>query len=379
MEQIKIAICQPLIPKYRRAFFEGLSKNASYEIDIYSGKSKGSLQAIEGGVYYKHIVSPVKEFKLFNKFVKWQSSQIAIAFKKKYDLIILPWDAGFITMWFSLVLGKLFNVPIILWGHGFSKKPTKLSSLVRNTAGNLSSAIILYDEKTKHKLRMAKTLKNRNVFVAPNALPYDEVSEAKKYWDQNKLNIFKKENNIHNKFNIIFVSRLEKENRIDLLIECLNLVNKARDDIQLIIVGDGSEKQNLLEITKALNLNNITFTGAIYSEKELCPWMLSSILFCYPLNIGLSINHAYQYSLPVVTSDDIAGHNPEICSFVNNENGLLYKDLDINDMARCWLELVENPDKRQMMSNNAFLTSKKYSIDNMILGFQEAIEHCLSA
>ena len=97
-------------------------------------------------------------------------------------------------------------------------------------------------------------------------------------------------------------------------------------------------------------------------------------LFCYPVNIGLSIMHALGYGLPVVTSDDLAAHNPEIEALEPGGNGLLYRDGDVDDLVARWKDLMTDHDQRARMSRQAIRTvEEKYTLENMVQGFLDAM------
>ncbi len=376
ISKIKLAICQPLIPSYRKPFFEELGTRYNYDLTIYSGDSKGSLFTIKKSSNYSYKTAPVRHLKIGNKVIKFQLKQIGTVLFKKYDIVVLPWDSGFLSMWVTLFFAKIFNVPIILWGHGYSKEPGSFRDYVRNLAANTADAIILYSDTVKKNILKIDNLKNHNIYIAPNALDYKEVAIAKEFWlDGNKLVDFKLENDLNQSNNIIFVSRLESNNKIDMLLDSLKLMKK--NNIKLIIIGDGSQKQTLIEYKNKLGLDNVIFTGAIYEQKDLCPWMLSSKLCCYPTNIGLSLIHAFQYGLPVITSDLINNHGPEIESLIDGYNGYFYEDGSIESMSEKCLEIINNNKKAKELSNNALMTSKKYSLDNMLNGFNKAIESCV--
>lgn len=64
--------------------------------------------------------------------------------------------------------------------------------------------------------------------------------------------------------NILFAGRLVKEKNVDLIIKAFKDLN--RDDVILNIVGDGNEKNNLIEISKGLE-NRVVFHGSIPPKK----------------------------------------------------------------------------------------------------------------
>ena len=74
----------------------------------------------------------------------------------------------------------------------------------------------------------------------------------------------KKDKNFHklfsnNKKTLIAVSRLNKVKRVDILINSLSVINQTYD-AQLIIIGEGPEKEILKDLVKKLNLEkNVHF------------------------------------------------------------------------------------------------------------------------
>ena len=117
----------------------------------------------------------------------------------------------------------------------------------------------------------------------------------------------------------------------------------------------------------------IIWVGPIYEEEKIAPWMLSSHIFCYPANIGLSIMHAFGYGLPVVTDDNYEAHNPEIWSLKTGTNGFVYRKGDASDFVEKIIGLKEDPVLRQKISQEALKTVKLYNIEEMVKGFSKAI------
>ena len=52
---------------------------------------------------------------------------------------------------------------------------------------------------------------------------------------------------------------------------------------------------------------------------------------CYPVNIGLSLLHAFGFGLPVVTGNDIGSHNPGIETLLGAAD--YYRRLRAEDFA----------------------------------------------
>lgn len=376
MTIVRVAICQPLIPAYRVPVFNSLGGQKLIKLTIYSGGNQGSLQTIEEeSEGYNIIKSNIIEINIAKHTLKWQTDQIKAVMSREYDVVILPWDSGYLSLLPSLILGKLKGVSTILWGHGYSKRQNIVTDKIRNFIGQKADAVLLYNKSTRLALIDAGFTQSK-IFVAQNALDARPISTAINSWsrDIEKLNEFKKSYGLMDSKVVIFVSRLEKENRTNMLLYAFNKVIQEIDNSKLVIIGDGSDKVNLENLAKELGLkNNVIFTGAIYEEIEIAPWMMSACVFCYPVNIGLSIIHALHYGLPIVTSNAIEQHNPEIDSFQEGVNGFLYQDGSVDDMSHKLLSILKSSSLKNKLSAGARGIINDFSLETMVEGFVKAI------
>jgi len=124
----------------------------------------------------------------------------------------------------------------------------------------------------------------------------------------NKPNSFIKPNH----FKIITVSRLIKTKNIAMIIKALKLINNPK--LKLTVIGDGSEKNHLIELTKLLDLEkNISFVGEI-SRKEVYKHLAESNLF-----ISMSITEGF----PVAVLEALASGTPVILSNIGPHTEIL--------------------------------------------------------
>lgn len=368
----RISVQQPSIPTYRNPFFENL--NLHYQITIFYGFDgvPSDLKLNVEKFFYPLITL---KFRLFN--LKWHTAQLK-AVSKKFDAAILSWDVQYITLWLALLKGKILKVPIILWGHGYSKKEIKFKKFIRNLPTYFSAAIIFYDYHTAEEFKKKVKL-NPKIFVAPNSLDQEKIQNAKLYWENNKVDLlnFQIKNSIDNTFNIIYIGRIYKENRLEILFKAIKHISNEIKTIKLIIIGEDKNDyaSNLKELAIQLNIQkNIIWVGSVYDEFKIAPWMLSSKVFCYPSNIGLSLMHAFGYALPVIVSDDFSKHGPEIWALEKEFNGLTFHYDNYVHLSEQILTLYRNEKLRMKLAKNALKTVlNKFNIEEMTKGFIQAI------
>jgi glycosyltransferase involved in cell wall biosynthesis len=114
---------------------------------------------------------------------------------------------------------------------------------------------------------------------------------------------------------------LEAHYGVATLLHAFALIQHKRPAASLVVAGDGSQRAELETLARELNLNNITFTGAIPAERMPALYDAADIYLNASEvdNMPLSILEAYAAGTPVVTTD--AGGIPFILS--HEETGLL--------------------------------------------------------
>ena len=93
----------------------------------------------------------------------------------------------------------------------------------------------------------------------------------------NPMSIKKDNLDIKNKKNqVIFVGRLDYQKRVDRLLRIWSKISEKHRDWNLVIVGDGDERERLENYARDLNLKNYIFVGSIESKE----YMLDSKICC---------------------------------------------------------------------------------------------------
>jgi glycosyltransferase involved in cell wall biosynthesis len=221
------------------------------------------------------------------------------------------------------------------------------------------------------------------VFVAPNALDQSLIERERERWidDEEALSLFRAREGLAGKPLVLFVSRLLRGNRIDVLIHAAGLLARRIPDLLVAIIGTGEAESHLRALTLDLNLErSVRFVGALYDEASLAPWFLSAAVFCYPANVGLSLLHAFGYGVPAVVGDDLSSHNPEIEALRPGKNGLTFHHADPESLATVLETILSDTTLRGSMSREALETvQSSFSIGAMVAGFKDAIAYARGA
>ena len=370
---LRIALCQTVLPQYRVPVLNLLGAQPGVELTVFADERMGSLESGTGRLNFRLEPAPVKHLRLLGQDFRIQAAQFKAVDPTRFDLAILPWETRYLSLPAALLLGRLRGLPVALWGHGYSKRPSRLRDTVRNFFGRRASAVLLYTHSVARRLVGQAGFAPERVFVAQNALDQQAIQAAQEHWlaRPGELKAFAEKHGLDPQRTLIYVSRLEAENRIELLLQAMVRICASEPGARLVMVGDGPQRQRLEDLATSLGLGGrVLFAGKIYDELALAPWMLSASLLCYPANVGLSMLHAFGYGLPVVTGDDLPGHGPEIEALVPAANGLLYHRGDVDHMAEQCLNILSDATLRQTLSQGARRTvAEEYTLERMVQGF----------
>jgi len=147
---------------------------------------------------------------------------------------------------------------------------------------------------------------------------------------------------------ILWIGRMVEVKGLKYLIKAMKKIVEIHSNTKLILVGDGPIKQNLINLTKELNLeNNINFVGFV-SNEEIPKYLNYSDIFVLPsISEGLpvSILEAMAASKPVIVSN-IRGI-PDLVK--DGSNGFLVKPKNPEQLAKKLNYLIEHPKERKRM------------------------------
>ena len=371
-----VGIVQTLIPHYRQPVFAELASRPGIDLTVYAtlNSTHGSLSGT--GAVDDYATVNISE-RLLGPFI-WDSGSIKAA-RARHDVLILSWRARALLLPRSIRLARRLGSAVVVWGHGLSKNDSPMRKRMRLKPALMADACLFYDPVNARK-SVEDGIEPQRAFAAPNAVDQTAVEVAKSHWtDQpGSLEAFQEREGINPAKTFIFISRIEPDKRLEILLDAMTHIVSADPEMKLLIVGDGTARAAAQAQSQALGLGeSVRFLGAIYDETELAGWCLSSLCMSYPVAVGLSVMHAFGYGLPVITSDDIPSHNPEINAVRDGENGMLYREGDPKALADSILALARDPALHARMSASALDSVRGehgWTIKNMVNGFIECID-----
>lgn len=284
----------------------------------------------------------------------------------KPDIVIVFLHLKDFIMWPLVHWLKLKKIPVVFWTKGMNldKPNDRLSLSLYRYLHGLYDRLILYSENEK-------TLVNKKyhskISIANNAINFNDfpvINESK--------NEIKRQLGISFEKLVLFAGRMGiagGRKKVDHLIEIFNDLD--RKDIGLIIVGSGLNE----ELINRLNKNNTKYLGEIYDAEniQISKIFKMSDICCIPGHVGLGLNQAMYWGLPVIT--EMGKHPPEINYLIDSYNGFIVGENKLLELKEKIIYLIDNDDILNIFSMNA----RKYILKNasvkiMFDGFKKCID-----
>ncbi len=344
MKKPKVLISTNIAPLYVQPLWELLVQSNIIDFDFISSvKSTAGIATIDNNSFKlnKSIWKNVKNIYFKNALI-YQKGLIQYVYKKNYDIYIFSGEMYNISTWISCFICKLKKKKIIFWGHGYYGDELGVKKIFRILFYKIPDINFLYGNRSKDLLEKMGFEQDRLVTVF-NSLDYDKLKIIRENIDINYLSKLKR-NLFPNSFDypvIVFVGRLTKEKKIALLLNSIYLLKKDGVIFNLLIIGDGIDKNNIVDLSNSLQLTqHINFYGSCYDDSITGNLLLLSDVCVSPGHVGLTAIHSMSLGIPVITHNNFAKQAPEVEAIKQNYTGLFFKENDANDLAKVILDFV---------------------------------------
>lgn len=183
---------------------------------------------------------------------------------------------------------------------------------------------------------------------------------------------------LRNKKIILYFGRLIKRKGIDYLIRAFARISNEIKDVNLVIVGDGPERDNLKELCSDMKLKNVLFTGFISEKDKPAYFLLSDILVCpsittdLPEEWGLVVNEGMSVGTPVIVTKAVGCAYELVKSGVN---GYVVPEKDLEALYIAIKNLIDFNSLRTKMGKMSMKTIlEEFNYYNLYKGVREVIE-----
>jgi glycosyltransferase involved in cell wall biosynthesis len=370
---MKIAIITNLIPNYQRGFYELLLREENLDLTIFCQSHLPGLniRPIQRELGCRLVEIPF--WGLAREKFTWQWLPI-LQLWREFDVYVFYGNPRVLSNVVWATLFALSGKRVIIWGQGHTAGASRATEWLRLQWWRLFDYILVYTDYEADHLEQ-HGFGQKIVIGVNNGLDQNRIEVATSRWDAERLRLWRTQQGILGKTILLSCARLDPKNRFDLIIRALPQLGQRFPDLLWCVIGSNDLRESLEAQAEAIGVaNRIRWLGAIYEEDDLAPWFLSSKVLVHPGTIGLTLMHAFGYSLPVITHDNFANQMPEIAALEDGINGFLFKEEDVASLCEKITTVLENEEIRQTLGKNGLeLVRTRFNTQVMVKRFLEIV------
>ncbi|ADT85070.1 glycosyltransferase family 4 protein [Thermococcus barophilus] len=256
--------------------------------------------------------------------------------------------------------------PLILTVHGYGRRSNRwlnlLSEFYNKSIGKwvlskIDKIIVLDPRAKRYFIKIG--VSPEKIVVIPNGIDYESLQSFKE-------NVEKYKTHKGNVKTILYVGRLQKEKGVKELILAFNeLLKKEKFNLNLLIVGDGPQRQELENLVRKLGIEDkVMFTGYL-TGKPLLQAYYSADVFILPSKfegVPTAILEAMATGLPIIATK--VGGIPWIVK--EERNGYLVDTSQVpSNLINTIIILISNQKQILKISTINKKDSQKYDWKNI--------------
>ena len=301
---------------------------------------------------YKKVCSDIITISFNGKYSPITFLKLCKIYKDyKCDLIHISKMEDIIPV--SSIAAKICKIPVIIQYHFPYSWKSKRKLEIDRFSAILSSDIICVSRYVREFIIKKLRLYEKQITTIYNGyFPKTyKPTEKRKYKN----------------ITVVVISRLVKFKRIDDLIKALKMVLNYRQDIQLIVIGDGPERERLEKLSQNLP---VKWEGEI---KDIEKYLIYADIGILPSSKEGLGNAVIEYIFNGLTP--LTSNIPPLKEIVpDTHSSISFTPRFPEEILKAILHLMENPKVRKKTSMNAFHRARNFNIKKTALKLKKIYE-----
>jgi len=375
----KVALLTTIIAPYRIPCFNKVAESDGFDFDVffYAENTKNREWKIyKEKIKFNYIVLKGLHFDFRNeRTIHLNFGLFSHLLRKKYDLIVIG-EYKQPTAWEAFIFSKLLRTKIFLFGESTLRDKRSGNRVYENLKRFLiknSYGFLPAGKAAAEYFRYLGAPPER-IFVAPFPANHDYFRK-----ESLKLKSYKKELKIkkgYSNITILFSGRFVYRKGILFLLKAYAKLKEEHQNICLVLLGDGPEKEKYENYCKENKIDNVFFEGFIQQE-DLPQYYASADIFVLPSLSdpwGLVINEAMAFGLPII-STNTAGATYDLVK--DGINGFVVRAGEATDLYRALKILCDNQALREKMGKESLKIIEKHTPEKWAQSFIYAVSKTL--
>ncbi|MDC7223499.1 MAG: glycosyltransferase [Spirochaetales bacterium] len=303
----------------------------------------------------------------------WSTLRITkIMEKLKGDEVdIVHFMTPIFTSYLGIKIARKLDIPVVGTYHTLIADPTYyeqlLNSIIRTTSDTVWYYTNLYynaaDLVTAPTQNMVDLLEEHGCTTDKIALS-NGIDPT--LFDNSRSGEVKKKYGLGDN-TILYVGRVSTEKNINTLIDAFDRANETIPDAQLLIVGDGPKRKDIEEYaSRKKSASRIIFTGMIPHEELVTSGIFGACrlfaTFSETETQGITLLEALHCGLPCIGADALGVSE----TITHEKTGFLIPPRSVEAMSERMIQLLQDHELRQRMSEEAKIWVKDHYIDAII-------------
>jgi len=377
----RIALITPMLQPYRISFYEKLSKaDPSLQWQIYHGvaRAEDGRPGFRGSTPFEESGFDEKKYRIGPFTIVHNKGLFTAVRAFDPDLVILQGITGDISNRRTINWARRANKKVIVWTCGW--EPGLSKGILRKLKNGLVSTFFrkgdvhLTYSTTANKYVESMGVAPERIATCYNGIEIDHLLEREAEVREASVRI-REQFDLDGNTTFLYVGGLIPEKRMDLLLEAFSTLRESHNEIKLLIIGDGPEKESLQRRLEALNDDHIRYLGRIIDGVD--PYFAASDCLVLPGVGGLALNQAMFWGKPCIVSEADGTENDLV---IDGETGYRFIKGDLESLRDAMERKISADEaaNRTMSEKAREIILTKSNVNSMVEVFMRTVRELLN-
>jgi glycosyltransferase involved in cell wall biosynthesis len=371
----RLVILTEIIAPYRIPVFNALA--ARDEVDLHviflaetdPGLRKWEVYRDEIRFSYQVLRSYRRRVGRFNLLL---TRGVSAALQARNPDIILSGGYNYPAMWQAQRWARRRGIPFLLWSESNTRDARRnlwgVEAAKRKFIHDCQSYVVPGLSAAAY-LRTFGVAQER-IFIAPNAVDVERFSNGAEQARQDPG--LRQRLGLPRRY-LLYVGRFVRSKGVfDLLTAYATLPEGIRQDVGLVLAGDGEEFEELRRRSREIHPGAVVFPGFL-QRNELPAFYALAEALVFPTHSdpwGLVVNEAIACGLPVIVSE-VAGCAADVVR--DGKNGYVVGASDPQALSQAMIEMLKAPELQTQMGHHSLEMSSRFTPKTWAAGLVRAV------